>query len=279
MNNFLKHFIKNFCIYFGTKKIIKDKIMKKKLLFLLFFITFIFFSCNKSDSPNSPTNVNPPTSNQSGQPIPTFAGVIDGVLATIQFDFTIQSPFPVPPITYKMGFASFNNKDAGTVKVNSTVIEKNQVGSALYYSSFSPTNPNDLTSVNFNGSAHNWEVTGSADVPAFTGSVTSPSTFTLITPTANATIKKSDGLTIQWTGTSSADSVLIVAVATNNSGYVVKQGVSNSGSYTISASELGNMNGSTLVQVVKYRFSIKNVGTKNFVLVSEVVKAVTVTLN
>ncbi|MCX8011373.1 MAG: hypothetical protein N3A61_09485 [Ignavibacteria bacterium] len=110
--------------------------------------------------------------------------------------------------------------------------------------------------------------------------MTSPSSFNLNSPTANATVSKSSGLQVSWSGTSASDSVMIVLTPTSNpNNLIIKTGIANSGSYTFSASELFAISGQTMVQLVKYRYAIKDVSGQKIAVVAEIVKSVTITLN
>ena len=70
----------------------------------------------------------------------------------------------------------------------------------------------DLAGVAFDGSPHVWAVAGHppSGISPFTLSVSSPSVAPLITgPAAGTVVRRASGLTVRWTGTAAADSVLV----------------------------------------------------------------------
>lgn len=255
--------------------------MKKYyLLFTLMFTGMIFLGCEKEESNPTGGGSNNTNTNPSGQPMPSFDTLANynGTLATIYYSTVIMG-FPVDQ---SMAFARFgaNGVDAGTVSVNGNTIPATTAGTSTYYMLPSATNPTQtLTGVNFNGSNHAWSVGGSANVTAFNASVTSVSNFSVTYPTSSTTHSKSSSLAVNWGGTSSSNQVMIVMTSTSSSGTYISSGLSDNGSYTIPSSNLSGFNGQVLLQVVKYRHSIANSGGKNYVLVCEVVKQVTFTIN
>jgi hypothetical protein len=236
--------------------------------------------CDKKDTPTDETSdTGLPTDNASGQPLPTFSNVggeVGGTMATIQFDF---ASFPgLPTLSYGMAFATFGTgADAGLVRVNSDTLSKMTSGTETYYNTFASTSPKSLNTVSFNGTAHTWNVAGAGTIPAIASfAVTSPSSFSVTSPAANGTVTKASGMTITWTGSSTADSVMIVLAG--QGGYVLKQGVTGT-SVTISSTELGSMTGAAVLQIVKYRYATRTVNSKVYVAVAEIVKTVNVTIN
>jgi len=147
-----------------------------KKLFLLFLtaflaVTFFFVGCKKSNSTEPPP---PDTTPKTDQPIPTFSG--DGVVAAIQFSYTVSNVYTV---NLDMGFANFGTgTDAGTVTVSGKTVAKITSGSSIYYNSFASTTPASLD-LNWNGSVHAWSVTGAGNTPAFTLDVVSPTAFSV----------------------------------------------------------------------------------------------------
>lgn len=253
----------------------------KSLLTITLFAVLLFFNgCDKTDdnpvSPGSGSN----TGNQSGQPIPTILNT-NGTLVAISFGYTVPG-IPIS-VDYVMGYAQLGlpgGIDAGTVSVNSNNLSKSTQGSFTYYNSFSSTNPTSLQNVLFDGSsAHNWSVSGGDGIPSFTASIVPPKDFSITKPTAGSTITKSGGLEIQWstTGSSTSDSIMIVAATGSGTPYISSI-LSNSGSHTISASSLGSMSGETVLQVVKFRYTLKSANGKNYAVIAEIVKTVNIKL-
>ncbi|MFA4924105.1 MAG: hypothetical protein WC557_07950, partial [Ignavibacteriaceae bacterium] len=117
--------------------------MKKSfLLFLTAFlaVTFFFAGCKKTDS--NPTTPPDTTTPKTTQPIPTFSGTVDGIVAAIQFSYTYAGY----TVNMDMGFANFGDingtgTDAGTVTLNGKTIAKTAQGTSVYYNSFASTPP------------------------------------------------------------------------------------------------------------------------------------------
>lgn len=257
--------------------------MKKiKLLFTIFLTFAVFISCSeKKNNPTEPGNTDNGIKNKSGQPIPTFEGTnFNGVTAAISYEF---APNPsIPAVSMTMGFAQFGDKgvDAGTVSVNGTALGKLASSGSTYYMSPDPTNPlANLSGVYFDGSAHNWSVSGGNGVPAFSGSVTSPSSFFITAPASNATVSKASGVTVSWTGGTSSR-VLVYMIALSGSGAAVfSQDLADDGSHTFTASELTSISGQVMIQVVKYRYNEIATGGKSYYAIAEIVKSVNATIN
>jgi hypothetical protein len=255
------------------------KLLKNAGTFILIVGLFLI-GCKKDNNPATNNNQNPPTnptSNSSGQPLPTFGGVgnTGGVLATIMFSYT----FAGFSADFTMGFASLGvpGVNAGAVSVNGNTLGTQPAGTATYYSSFSSTSPSNLNNTNFDGSTHSWSVAGGNGIPAFSAGVTSPTNFSVTAPAQNATISKSSNLAITWDHPTTTDSVLIVMVVGNV--VVIKEGLPNSGSATIQSSDMASMSGSGILQVVRYRYAVSAQGGKNYVVVAEIVKQLTITVS
>lgn len=256
-----------------------------KIIFFLILVTALFLTSCKEDSsnPTEPENGNggtSGTSNPSGQPVPNMAGDSDGVLATINYEFETMPGFPAAALN--MAFAQFGQGvDGGSVSVNSNTVGKTSQGGTTFYISPSPSNPTaTLNGVNFDGSNHNWSVSGNGEVPAINGSVASPRNFSLTVPANNASVSKSGDLTITWNNSSSSSKVLVVLAAINNSGqYYAAEELNDTGSFTIAASDMSGFSGDCMLQVVKYNYSSVSAGGKNYYLISEIVKSVTLKVN
>lgn len=246
----------------------------KKSISILVLIALVLISCSKKENPVEPPNDPKPGGNPSGQPIPTFTGTNNGVLATISYQQTV-SGFNVD---LAVAFAKFgdNGVDAGNVSVNGTAIGKMVSSGSTYYIAPSQTNP--VFSLDFNGTAHNWNVQGGSGVTGFTGSVNSPRAFTLTAPANNATVSKSSGFNVTWSGGTSSK-VMIVLASQSGNGYYATNELNDNGSFNISSANLGNFNGPALLQIVKYNYVSKESGGKNYILVSEIVRSINLTVN
>jgi hypothetical protein len=257
--------------------------MKKSILFFvtaLLAVTFFFVGCKKDTGTTDPIDTTP--TQKTDQPIPAFGGTVDGVVAAIQFSYTIPNvPAPYNKVEMDMGFANFGDgTDAGTITLNTKTIAKVTSGSSVYYNSFAstdPLNPPTTLDLNWNGSSHAWSVSGAGTTPAFTLDVTSPTTFTVSNPTASTVASKSSALNITWSGafSTSSDSVMIVLVPLTGSGATFTATTTNkTGSYSVPASQLSGFSGDAMVEVVKYRYAMKTVSGKSFVGVAEIVNTV-----
>ncbi len=242
-------------------------------------LSLFLMGCDKKSTDANNDNNQTQEMNQSGQPMPTISTgegfELGGILATISFQFQTIPGYPA--VEFIMGYAYFGKgQDAGTVSVNGEQLSKQSAGGIVYYNSFSQTNPSSLKNTKFDGSMHQWDVSGSGDVPAVKIGVASPTAFTLTAPAAGD-VDKSKGLTISWNGggANSADSMLVMLVALDNSQKVyIKQGLPNNGNFTIPAADLSGFNGQAMLQVVKYRFSITTISGKQYTAVAEIVKQV-----
>ena len=254
----------------------------RKILFLIPLLLALTFAGCKKDSNPTETISEDQSVNKSGQPMPDFSKdeKYNGVLATINYEMT--NPIPgMPAISTNIAFASLGDGvDAGAVAVNSNDIGKMNAGGKTYYMVPNMGNPTQtLNNISFDGSNHSWNVGGANGVSSFNGSVKSPSTFNMTSPSQSATINKSGGIQIKWNGgTSSRVHVQITSI--NNSGTTKYQSdLSDNGTYAFSSSDLSSLSGECLVYVVKYNYSSVSSNGKNYYLIAEVVKSVTVKIN
>jgi hypothetical protein len=255
----------------------------KKILSLVLIVSFLsFFGCKKDSSNPIDTSAGGQLGNPSGQPIPTVANV-DGWMATILFGYT--API-IGSVDYSMGYAQFGltySVNAGAVTVNANTLTATYNNESTYYTSFSTLSPSTLTGVNFDGtSAHTWTVGGGNGVPAFTASITSPRNFSISSPVSGATVSKASGIPVTWTvvGASASDSIMIVLAPASSGGTAYTSAtLSNSGSFTIPASGISSLSGDVLLQVVKFRYALKTVGSKNYAIISEIVRTANFKVN
>lgn len=256
----------------------------KKILLQATLVSLLalFASCDKiDDNPIFPDDNSGTVGNKSGHPIPslTWLAKPNGIVTTISFD-QLVSGFK---INYVMGYAHFgtsNSLDAGTVSVNGNSLTKYSSGS-IYYSSFNPTAPATLTGVNFNGTAHSWNVAGKNSIPQFELAVSSPLEFELTSPSSGATVSKTSDLDITWTITGgSADSIMIFLSPTTGSVTPYSSNIlPNNGFSRILSAELSRFSGSAILQVVKFKYAYTTQNDQLFLGMAEIVKSNAVTIN
>lgn len=250
-------------------------------LFFALFLVLLVTGCKKNSTEPEEQTTNK-TSNASGQPMPSFNNQTDvnGVMASIYY--YMASPIPqLPDIGVNLGFATFGDGvDAGTVKLNSTAIGKIAQSGKFYYLFPNPANPGETLNLNWNGANHSWAVNGANGIPAITASVSSPNEFNVTSPVANASVSKSSGLQVKWSGSSSTTKVLVQIISLSQGTKVSSyQELSDNGSYTIPAGDLSSFNGDCMLYVVKYNYSISTVSGKKYVAVAEIVKNLKVKIN
>jgi hypothetical protein len=245
----------------------------------LFLLTILIFGCDQITNPLSP-ETSELSNSLSGQPLPSLAkeANYNGVLASIGYEVQISESLPSTSIS--MGFAQIGKLvDAGTVSVNNSELNKVDKDGKIFYLSPSPENITGLSNVNFDGSDHTWNITGNDSVSAFTGSITSPTAFNLSSPENNVSINKADGIDVTWSGNSSDTKILIIVLSENTDVKpYVKENIPDNGQFTIPGSELGELTGKVYLQVAKYNYTTQSSNGKNYLLISEVVKLKTITL-
>ena len=246
---------------------------------LLLLVLISIIGCESTTEPEVETEI----TNSSGQPMPNFsdASNFDGIMATISYEIATVPGMPAVGLT--MGYSQFGSMvDAGKVTVNNNELGKNDESGKVFYMSPGVGSLTGLSDVYFNASAHNWSVSGGNGISTLSGNVTSPRNFSVTSPTSNSTVSKSNDLTVSWSGgsSSSTENILIVLVGLSDSKTAfTAQELGNSGSYTIKASDLSKISGSAMLQVVKYNYdSISNSG-KDYFMVSEIVKVISLTIN
>ncbi|RMD98584.1 MAG: hypothetical protein D6814_07240 [Calditrichaeota bacterium] len=256
--------------------------MKRSIFFVLLGLSLAFLvSCSKNN-PTEPSGqeAQQVLSNASGQPIPTVADNVFGVLATINFE--LQSIPGIPAVGIAMGFAQFGDGlDAGTVSVNAKELGKTtQTGKTIYITP-SPSNPTQsLDGLSFDGSEHKWNVSGGNGVSKFSTAVKSPKSFSVTAPTGNATVDKSKGIIVSWNNSSPGSKVLIALVSQNNPEKLyISENLDDNGSFTIPASKISGMSGQSLLEIVKFNYNLVDSGGKTYAVISEIVKTLTITLN
>lgn len=254
--------------------------MKKLILSALLFgtLALLIQSCNLLEDNPINSGDDPVIEKILSQPLPSFSQVtnLNGIMATIQFSHTIQQDLKVD---YVLGYAQFGSPtvDAGAVLVNGTALPLKKQGSFVYYNSFNPLSPSNLFGVVFNGSNHSWSVSGKNGIPALAESIESPKSFSLTLPESGKTYQKANGLQVKWDTGNSTSADLFMLFVTQAGGDVTpysNPSITNNGSFTVPSASLSQFSGEVLVQLVKYRYSVKNVDSKNYVLCAEIVKSV-----
>ncbi len=246
-----------------------------KFLSLALILIYTLIGCENVTEPEKPTQSN---TNSSGQPMPKFANAenLAGIMATIYYE--VSSLPNVPAVGLAMGYSQFGSMvNAGTVMVNDNSLGKSTAGGKVFYMTPGAGSFTGLNGVSFNGSYHNWSVSGAGSVPEMSGKVQSPKAFNVTSPANNSTISKAKDLKITWTGgySSSTEKVLIVLI--NNSTAFTAEELDNNGTYTIPSSKIKS--GNAMLQVVKYRYATISKDSKDYYMVSEIVKTIKLTIN
>ncbi len=249
-------------------------------LLSLFLITVLIFGCDQLINPLSP-ETSKVSQNLSGQPMPSLAKGVEfnGVLASIGYEVKLNENLPGTFIS--MGFAQIEKlTDAGKVTVNNSELNKINKDGKIFYLTPGPQNLSGLSNVDFDGSEHNWFVEGNDSIPSFTGSIVSPTEFTLETPENNATINKAEGIDVTWSGNSTDSKVLIIVISKDKDQKpYVKEELPDNGAFTIPPEGLENLSGQVFLQVAKYNYKAEASNGKTYLLLSEIVKLKTLTLN
>ena len=258
--------------------------MKKYFLLFLLICSFqIFISCNKDDAltdPGSSGNTNN-VPYISGQPIPDLSTTpnFNGIMCAINYDFSTagQTYFSVT-----MGFAQLGTGvDAGTVKINNSELGKNAQSGNTFYMAPSALNPLGwLTNVPFDGSNHNWTVTGGNGIPALSGNVASPASFTVSSPAIDASASRTGSLQVIWSNPSSAR-VMVFLLSSDGSKYYISQDLVDNGSHTIPAGTMSSFPvGNGVLYIVKYKYAaINGSDGKTYIMIAEILKSINVLFN
>ena len=257
-------------------------------IFIVSLILFFATGCSSDDNDSNPTE--PSNNNKAGAPSslngqPAPSGIasenFNGVMATVNYEYETIPGFPAVSLT--LGFASLaDGTDAGAVRVNNNSLSKQSESGSTFYTSVSQTNPTaTLSGVNFDGSAHSWSVAGGNGIPALSGSVNSPTQFSLTSPANNASVSKSSGFDVTWSagGTAGTEVLIVVIDLSSAESAFSVDGLEDDGNYTVSSSSLDGISGEAMLQVVKYTYNGINSGGKDYYVISEIVKSVTINVN
>lgn len=252
---------------------------------VVFAVAFTISACKKTDNPTSPTDngnggiINLGTLGSLYLPnLPPVSGVLGALdLATIYSGHTYDVKFGMAGFYASVGSSS--TIYAGDVKVNGSSLDTLMSGANVFY--LAPTSKNPLGGpvIHFaDTSVANFVVAGSGPITGFSASINTPSPAVITFPGLTDSVSKSANFTIMWTGASSADSVMVIAMDGSMQHTFSKIGAPNTGSYTIQASDMSSFTageGGTVV-LVKYRYTVTNQGGKNYALVAETINTATV---
>jgi hypothetical protein len=253
--------MKNYSIYF---------------LMLLFTVATVIGGCKKDDDDNN-NNSNNNNNNAPSNPVPEF-GDADAVLAAIRVNSTQNVP-AVGTVNVVLDaasgafFSGTNYYDAGTVKLNTVALTK--YSNNTY--AFTSTTPDAL---NFStGSPVNWDVSGSANITAFTHTTTN--VMVEAQPLASSTPSNIDidaNVTLSLEGYPTHASEILWLIIDKN-GKVVKK-TNNATSVTFTTSELSTLakGANALIQVAAYNYSSDTKGGKKVYFVNETATTKSVTL-
>jgi hypothetical protein len=188
-------------------------------------------------------------------------------------DYSYSNPqIPIPvTISSDMGVGVFYSTpgaatfvDAGAVSVNTIALEKQSNNSYMKMATIGQT-PSDL---GLSGGV-DWSVAGAGSIPAITYS--HGGAFPSYTDSLPAVITKANGLTLDISSASNADSIYVMIAAGNQS--VFKRFAGNATTATITASELSalpNVSDNTaFLEVLPTRFKLETIGGKDFVFIKE----------
>jgi hypothetical protein len=181
-----------------------------------------------------------------------YGYMYDGMLRTMNADSTFSDEYNQRVYWY--------DSLAHPLRPDSVKINGNPMSLAF-------ANGDDLE-LEFANSQHIWSVYGSAGLPTFTDTIMSPQHFVLTLPVCNDSISKSSGFNIAFTSPNT-DSVTIVLEADDmlNKLYdstwsysdrvTIRRVVANTGSYSITSSDLNAFHTGSAVSVYVYGYKSK----------------------
>jgi hypothetical protein len=208
-------------------------------------------------------------------PVPSFPN-IGGIVGVCDLLSTSSGPL----VESKSAFGAFYPNAttteaavyAGSVSMNGNELDTVRNGRDVIYLLPSKYNPNYELNISFNGSTTAiFNVFGSNDIPPIpTFHVTAPSTTLITSPAVNALLSKGHNLQITWTIPSTLDSIMLV-VADQGGHSVTKQGLQNTGTYTVNSTELSHFfSGLGTIFLVKYRYTTLSTGGTTYIGLAEV---------
>lgn len=208
-------------------------------------------------------------------PIPNL-GPIDGIVGVA--DVITKLGGGLPPVETPTAFAAFGANlqtliYGGAVTVNGTALDTMQFDSQILYFKTPLT-------IAFDGSStSSFNIAGAGTVPAFTDNIVNPAASFVTNPTANSSVSKSAALNVQWDHTGGSDSIMVTISSFAGGTPIVKSGLPNTGSVSISAAEMGTLaNGSASLTLAKFRYKLKTVSSKTYVIFAETIAYVSFTI-
>jgi len=225
-------------------------------------------SCNLLPDDEEPT-----TSTQPDPPTPTIADGY-GTLSAVK-SVTFQDVPVVGLVEVDLGLAVgvfFNGVDyntflnAGSVTCEGETLEEQDNGSYVYL----PSQTN-ATGIDFSGNP-DWNVTGSADVPAFshTTNIGFPTVGEI---TSSSTVSNGSDYTLTVASVTGADSVIFMM------GGVVHTEAGNATSSTFTSAEISGMGtGANFAQAAAYKIEEATYSAKNYWFVNEKVVTESITI-
>jgi hypothetical protein len=245
----------------------KQLLRNALILLSIFSIVGISACTKKTDTPSTPSTA--PTAPHPADGFGALAAVKTKVSQNVPGYGTIDIDLGVGVAAFGSSSANFfagTYVDAGAITCNTKALDK-QTGNA-YLSSMSTSGfSGSSLGIDF-GSNINWNVAGSADVPAISKTLTNAfPTFPEIT--SASTITKSSGYTLTNNSISGADSILYVIAS--GSASVKKTLVGSATSCTFTASELSALSNSdnALIQVNAYNIQSDIFSGKKYYFVNQ----------
>jgi hypothetical protein len=245
----------------------KIQINLMAMLFLAMSLTFT--GCNDDDDDEDQPDTTP-TQNTDSDPTPSFP-MADATLIAIDTKTTQETQVGTFEIFIGTAVGLFFDAnqallDAGTVSINGSNLTQNSNNSYTYLPSL--TEPEGLSF----STGTDWEVSGSANFPAFSASPAFD--FPSVGDISGADIvDKSADYTISISSVSDADSIIYVVSG------VTKTTAGNVTSCTFSADELaGAPTGQGIIQAAPYAYSDQEFSGKTVYFVKEKVVSQSVTI-
>lgn len=253
----------------------------KYFIMIILIAGFILNGCKKEDNPTEP-NTTKDISNPTGQPMPSFSSTADYGGAMASINYYVAAPIAgLPDISTNAASAIFGDGiDAGAVTVSGNQLGKLTAGGKTYYMAPDMNNPMNVLNLSWNGATHSWSVAGGNGIPAISGSVKSPSDYSITSPTANASVTKSNGIQVKWSNTSTTSKIVVQIINIKDNGQAkVYQELTDNGSFTIPAADLTSFSGDCQLFVVRYNYNPVSASGKKYYMISEIVKSINIKVN
>lgn len=241
-------------------------ISRRALTISVLCVGVIFTGCDKKDDETPPPAAQPtPTPTPPKNPEPKFDGG-SGTLTAVKVR-SFQDLFIEVELDFGIAVGGFYDNpesgifhDAGTVSCNSNELTKQENNSYAYTPDIANTE-----GIDFDGNTVTWEVSGSAEVPTFSQTVTFafPDVKNI---TSGEIIDKSDGYTFTCGGVFNADSILFLV------GDILHTVAGNVTSSTFTSAELSTLEaGPTFIQIAAYSYEGETISGETYYFVKETV--------